>query len=434
MRTCSILAAVFLSILAIPLIIGSMLINGFTQIVLTDDAFVANLSPARIQAQVVAAIPAILNNTITNPTDSESDDVYTTLFPDPTIRNIAREQMPAIMASMEGDFSADQLTKTLATTIPELMQQVVVAAPPCTTSQETDLMARVNAQRELADSLCAPQDPDNQELVVTYINRTMTAALTGDTLTQDPSNPLTSMQSQEITAAIANITQTARQGIIWPATLVIIILALAVRSLRGLCGWVGGLSALSGAGGMGLAAFSQSLLTIDVAAELTQRMPEQAQIVTPFLSLFDGAVFARYVAWLMTVSIGCTVVGVVLVGIALILTPRQPTTPVVLTPLPGTPSAQSSGNDGTTAPVAVELDTNAIPIGNVTGPLAPDDESAATDAHQFSASTQSSTSELDTTQSTTSELDTTQSTTSESPPTDASDPSSPSVGSNDEGR
>ena len=164
---------------------------------------------------------------------------------------------------------------------------------------------------------------------------------------------------------------------------------------------------MSGAGGMGIAALSQSLLSIDVTRELAQHMPDQAQIIIPFVSLIDGDVFRTYVAWLMTVSTACAVVGVVLVIAALFLTPRRPSTPVVLAPLPGTPAAHSSGNDGTTAPVAVELDTNAIPIGKVTGPLAPDDTSAATDAHQFATTSQSTTSELDIPASASTDPDTT---------------------------
>lgn len=406
MRTCSILTAVILSMLAIPMIIGSILINGFAYTVLTNATFVANLSPARIQAQVIAAIPALLNTTVMNPDDSETTDIYNTLFPDPTVRNIAREQMPALMASMDGDFSPAQLTQTLATTVPELMTQVVASAPPCTASQERDLMAIIKASRDLGDSLCAPQDPATRQQLVDYLSQQMTAALRGDTLTQDTTNPLTAMQTQDMTNAITNITLTARQGIIWPVTLVIIILALAVRSIRGFCGWLGGLSLISGAGGMGIAALSQSLLTIDLARELTQRMPEQSQIITPFLSLIDGAVFPPYVSWLMTAYSVCTGVGAVLVVVALFLTPRRPNTPVVLTPLPGTPPAHSSGNDGSTAPVAVELDTNAIPIGKVTGPLAPEDASATTDAHQFVATTQSTTNELDVTPSASNDPDT----------------------------
>lgn len=406
MRTCSILTAVILSMLAIPMIIGSILINGFAYTVLTNATFVANLSPARIQAQVIAAIPALLNTTVMNPDDSETTDIYNTLFPDPTVRNIAREQMPALMASMDGDFSPAQLTQTLATTVPELMTQVVASAPPCTASQERDLMAIIKASRDLGDSLCAPQDPATRQQLVDYLSQQMTAALRGDTLTQDTTNPLTAMQTQDMTNAITNITLTARQGIIWPVTLVIIILALAVRSIRGFCGWLGGLSLISGAGGMGIAALSQSLLTIDLARELTQRMPEQSQIITPFLSLIDGAVFPPYVSWLMTAYSVCTGVGAVLVVVALFLTPRRPNTPVVLTPLPGTPPAHTSGNDGSTAPVAVELDTNAIPIGKVTGPLAPEDASATTDAHQFVATTQSTTNELDVTPSASNDPDT----------------------------
>jgi hypothetical protein len=418
MRTCSILTAVLLSMLVIPMIIGSILINGVTYTVLTDATFVANLSPARIQAQVIAAIPALLNNTVMNPDDSETADIYNTLFPDPTVRNIAREQMPALMASMDGDFSPARLTQTLATTVPELMTQVVESASPCTASQERDLITIINTSRDLGDNLCAPQDPATQQQLVSYLSQQVTAALRGDTLTQDTTNPLTTMQTQDMTDAIANITLTARQGIIWPVTLVIIILALAVRSIRGFCGWLGGLSLISGAGGMGIAALSQSLLTIDVASELTQHMPDQSQIITPFLSLIDGAVFPPYVSWLMTAYSVCAGVGVVLVVVALLLTPRRPSTPVVLEPLPGTPPAHSGGNDGSTAPVAVELDTNAIPIGKVTGPLTPEDASATTDAHQFAATSQSSTSELDVTPSASKEPDT----------------SSPSVGGDAQGR
>ncbi|MFN5933950.1 MAG: hypothetical protein ACK46D_06595, partial [Roseiflexaceae bacterium] len=121
---------------------------------------------------------------------------------------------------------------------------------------------------------------------------------------------------------------------------------------------------------------------------------------------------------LMTAYSVCAGVGVVLVVVALLLTPRRPSTPVVLEPLPGTPPAHSGGNDGSTAPVAVELDTNAIPIGKVTGPLTPEDASATTDAHQFAATSQSSTSELDVTPSASKEPDT----------------SSPSVGGDAQGR
>jgi hypothetical protein len=67
--------------------------------------------------------------------------------------------------------------------------------------------------------------------------------------------------------------------------------------------------------------------------------------------------------------------------------------------------------------VAVELDTNPIPIGKVTGPLTSSGTAATTDAHQFAADTQrNTTSELNTSELNTSELNTSEIATDDPPP------------------
>lgn len=395
MRTCSVIGAVLLSMIAIPMIIGSIVLNGFTNVVLSNPAFVANLSPERMQARVIEALPAIMSAAVANPSDTDTNDIFNTLFPDPTVRNIAREQMPVIVEKMNGDYSVASLERVLNADMPQLMQQVVTAAPACTPAQESDLVALMHAERDLGDSVCQPQDSAVRQQLATYIEVRVRAALQGDTLTANADNPLTTMQMRDITTAIDGITQTARQGIIWPAMLVIIILALAVRTIRGLLGWVGGLAFVSGGIGMAGALAGRSLVNLDMAAALTRNFPEQSQIITPFLTIFDVPVFDAYAHWLIVVFGACIGVGGLLAIIAAVMRSPSTAAPAVLAPLPGTPHAQVTGNDGTTAPVAVEIDTDAIPIGKVTGPLVAEPASATTDAHQFSTPTHSAaTSEL----------------------------------------
>ena len=395
MRTCSIITAVVLSIIAVPMIIGSILANSFTAIVLTDEAFVAQLNPQRIQANVVAALPALLNSVVANPDDADATDIYTGLFPDPTMRAIAREQMPALVAGMQGDFSTASLTTTLDTMLPALMEQTVDAAPPCTADQESALVTIINTKRDLGDALCQPQSPATRQLVITYLQSNMTAALTGETLGQNPENPLTTLQMKDINDAIASITQNTRQGIIWPVTLIIIIMALAVRSVRGLFGWLGSLAFISGAGGLAIAALGQSLLTIDVAAELAKQMPSEYQIIAPFLTIFDSVVLTTYVRWLFVAFGGCAGLGGLGIVIALVLTPRTRGQSAGMTPLPGTPLAHTSGSDGITAPVPIMTNTSAIRMGIVTGELPPEQAptatTATTDAHQFATTPKNAT-------------------------------------------
>lgn len=405
MRTCSVMSAVLLSLLAVPMLVGSIILNGFTTIVLTDTTFVGNLSPQRLQTYVIEALPALLNSAVANPSDSESDDVYNALFSDPTLRNIAREQMPAIIAHMNGDLSTAGLSSAIDSEVPALMQQVVAAAPPCTDAQARELDAIMRTARDLGDGLCLPQDAEQEQRVVEYLSTQMRSALTGDALTNNPENPLTSMQMRDVNDAIATITQSARQGIVWPAVLVVIIMALAVRTLRGFFGWLGGLSLATGSVGMAVALLSKSLLSIDLAATLKQNMADQYQIIAPFLTIFDVPVFATYVAWQSTIFGACMIAGGIGVMIAIVLGVRRQHDNRVLAPLPGTPQAHTPGNDGTTAPVAVELDTNPIPIGKVTGPLTSSGTAATTDAHQFAADTQrNTTSELNTSELNTSEI------------------------------
>jgi len=395
MRTCSIITAVVLSIIAVPMIIGSILANSFTTIVLTDESFVAQLNPQRIQAQVVEALPAILNSVVANPDDADATDIYTGLFPDPTMRAIARDQMPALVAGMQGDFSVTSLTSTLDTMLPALMEQTVDAAPPCTADQESALVTIINTKRDLGDALCQPQSPATRQLVITYLQDNIRAALTGETLSQNPDNPLTTLQMRDVNNAVTSITQEAQQGIIWPVVLVVIIMALAVRSLRGFCGWMGSLTLISGGAGLAIAALGQSLLTMNVAAELAKGMPNEYQIIAPFLTIFDSAALDTYVQWLFVIFGGCAAAGGICIIMALVLAPNKREHSVGVTPMPGTPLAQTSGSDGITAPVPIATNTGAIRIGIVTGELPPEQAptatTATTDAHQFATTPKNAT-------------------------------------------
>jgi hypothetical protein len=187
----------------------------------------------------------------------------------------------------------------------------------------------------------------------------------------------------DVTATITALKAAATQSIAWPAVLLVLIIALAVRSVRELFGWMGALLSVSGLLGLPIAFLNKSLITLDLHDLVMQNAPQQAGIILPFLTIFDDAVFADYVQWITqaySIEIG---LGVVLVIVALLLRQRQQPANSVLAPLPGTPYAQIAGNDGTTAPVAVDVDTGIIPVGHVTKPLSTEETSATTDAHKF---------------------------------------------------
>jgi hypothetical protein len=383
MRTCGIFGAVVLAIIMVPLLVFTILFNGFAQTVLSSASFVAKLNPQTLQRQFNEALPYLIATALQNPDDTDSKQLLTSLFPDPTVQTLASTALPQLITAMNGDYSATGQQTVMDANLAPLLTTMITDAPDCTPSQESAIAIALKGERELGETLCNPQDPAVRSAMTDYFATQLRDALSGKTLVDNPDNPTTATSMADVTAAITALKAAATQSIAWPAVLLVLIIALAVRSLRELLGWLGALLSVSGLLGLPIAFLNKSLITLDLHDLVMQNAPEQAGIILPFLTIFDDAVFADYVQWITLACIIVLGIGIVLVIVALLLRQRQRPANSVLAPLPGTPYAQIAGNDGTTAPVAVEVDTEVIPVGHVTKPLSTEEASATTDPHKF---------------------------------------------------
>ena len=383
MRTCSVFGAVVLAIIMVPLLVFTILFNGFAQTVLSSASFVAKLNPQTLQRQFNEALPYLIVTALQNPDDTNSTQLFATLVPDPTVQTLASTALPQLITAMNGDYSAQSQQTVMDTSLTPLLATIIDGAPDCTPSQESVIAIALNGKRALGETLCNPQDPAVYSAMTDYFATQLRNALSGKTLLDNPDNPTTAASMADVTATITALKAAATQSIAWPAVLLVLIIALAVRSVRELFGWMGALFSVSGLLGLPIAFLNKSLITLDLHDLVMQNAPQQAGIILPFLTIFDDAVFADYVQWITqaySIEIG---LGVVLVIVALLLRQRQQPANSVLAPLPGTPYAQIAGNDGTTAPVAVDVDTGIIPVGHVTKPLSTEEASATTDPHKF---------------------------------------------------
>lgn len=383
MRTCGVFGAVVLAIIMVPLLIFAILFNGFSQTVLSSPSFIAKLNPQTLQRQFNEALPYFIATALQNPNDSDSKQLLTSLFPDPTVQTVASTALPQLITAMNGDYSANGQRSVMDTSLTPLLTTMITDAPACTPSQESSISIALKGNRALGETLCNPQDPTVRSALSHYIATQLSDGLSGKSLLDHPKNPTTTATMADVTANITTLKVAATQSLTVPAILLVLMIALAVRSLRELFGWVGGVLSISGLLGLPIAFLNKSLITLDLHALVMRDAPQQAGMILPFLTIFEDAVFGEYVRWITTAYATVLGVGIILVIIALTLRRQYKPLNTALAPMPGTPNAVVAGNDGTTAQVAVEIDTAEIPIGHVTKPLSTEEASATTDAHKF---------------------------------------------------
>jgi hypothetical protein len=383
MRTCGVFGAVVLAIILVPLFVFAILFNGFSQTVLSSPKFIAKLNPESLQSKFNEALPYLMVTALENPTDTDSKRLFTTLFPDPTVQTLASTALPQLIAELNGDYSAAAQQKVMETKLEPLLTTMIDAAPACSASQEAAIAIALKGKRTLGETLCNPQDPAVHSELTTYFATQLRDALSGKTLLDNPQNPTTTATMADVTTTITTLKVAATQSLTVPAILLVLIIALAVRSLRELFGWLGTLFSISGLLGLPIAFLNKSLITLDLHALVMRDAPQQAGIILPFLTIFEDAIFGEYVRWITTAYATVLGVGIILVIVALMLRRQHKPLNTALAPMPGTPNAVVAGNDGTTAQVAVEVDTAEIPIGHVTKPLSTEETSATTDAHKF---------------------------------------------------
>jgi hypothetical protein len=186
-------------------------------------------------------------------------------------------------------------------------------------------------------------------------------------------------------ATIETMRAGAGQAFIMPAILLVLIMALAVRSVREALVWNGAILLLTGLFGLGIAFTSGSILAINWQELLTQELSSnELSIMTIMLDIFDASAFTALVSWLTTVNGILSVVGVLGIVGSFFAPQPLPPAPAVLTAMPGTPSAIPTMSTSTTNPVATDLSTNALPVGDVTKPLpAEDNNGNKTDQHRL---------------------------------------------------
>lgn len=358
MRTCGIIGASLLSLIAVPALAFAVLFYGFAQIVLGSPAFVAKLDPATLEAQLRKAAPYIVASALENPSDPDSQALLDDILPDPGMRAMATELMPLLLAGTSGDPSADLLGQ-LDTQVAAMYAQ----APTCSAEAEQAYAQALAGTGELPSELCRPSDPALQQQVISMTSDSMRQLFAGlsegpllgaETTTGGPE-----LMGQDITQAIEATRANAGQGFVIPLTLIVLILVLAVRSLRELLGWIGGILLFAGLIGLGIAFASGALLAVDWQAAFSQELKgPELSLALIVLDLFDTDAFGPLVAWLNTVNGGLAAGGLVaMVVSAFMPRPVRPATaPMVADPSVNAIPRMSSGgtqmqDPGATQPI-----------------------------------------------------------------------------------
>lgn len=396
MRTCGIIGAVVLSMIAVPALVFAVLYFGFAHTVLGSPEFVAKLNPANLEAQFRKVAPYIVANALANPDDPESQQLLNDMFPEAGMRAMATEVLPQVLASTNGDLSAEGLATALGSTLDDNVTLLIDQSPECTADVEAELLLAINSGRDLPAELCRPNDPATKQALADALTGSMREAFTAlqsgpfpgsesstDTTTSAGDAP--TVMGQDFTATIETVRAGAGQAFIMPAILLVLIMALAVRSVREALVWNGAIFLFTGLFGLGIAFTSGSILAINWQELLTQELSSnELSIMTILLDIFDASAFTALVSWLTTVNGILSVVGVLGIVASFFAPQPLPPAPAVLTAMPGTPSAIPTMSTSTTNPVATDLSTSALPVGDVTKPLpAEDNDGNKTDQHRL---------------------------------------------------
>lgn len=341
MRTCGIIGASLLSLIAVPALAFAVVFYGFAQIVLGSPSFVAKLEPANIEAQIRNAAPYLVAAALSNPNDPDSQQLINDLIPDPAMRAMVTTLMPMLLEVTNGDLSSASLAQ-----LDSHVTQIIAQAPPCSAEAEAAYVQALAGTGDLPSELCRPNDAVLALQVSTRLADELRQLFDGiaqaPMTTPDGGTAISpQLMGQDITASIAAVRANAGQGFILPLTLIVLVLALAVRSLRELLGWSGGILLFAGLIGLGVAFASGSLLAVDWPAAFRQELqgPELSLALIVF-ELFDTDAFGPLVSWLNTVNGGMAAGGLVAMIVSAFL-PR-PVRPAV-------------------APVMADLSVGAIP-------------------------------------------------------------------------
>ena len=349
MRTCGILSALLLTVIAVPALAVSVLYNGVAQTILVSPSFVASLDPNSMQLRYQQIAPYIVHNALTEP--ESPDSLLTALFPDATTRTTVRQILPDIIAQ-HAEATPDTLTQAFDAHLTAVIMQTFRDAPPCTVEGDAAMMATV-ARNQLPSLECAPTTAAMQQQVIDGANQVIRQAFDQISAVQ----PLFRYTTQDVANRINEARAGAGQSLILPATLIIMVVALAVRSRRQLFGWVSTLLLATAIIGMLLTYAIRLFTPSQLTTVMIQDLPTQAEILLPVIALLSDSAFPAFITWsprTFLLILGSGITGGV---IALVLPKPVTTKPRTSQPLgPQTPII----GDGSTNRVKTDYETDAI--------------------------------------------------------------------------
>lgn len=349
MRTCGILSALLLAVIAVPALAISIIYNGIAQTILISPSFVESIDPSSMNARYQQSVPYLVQRALTEP--DTPDSLQNVLFPDATTRATVRQILPQALQSTT-DLSRTTWDQTFDKNLATAIIQTFEAVPACTPDIEATLSSTL-AQNQLPAFTCAPTNALLEQKVIDSTNQILRSAFNRMTDVQ----PLFQYTTQDVANRISELRNGAGQSLMLPATLIIMVVAFAVRSRRQLFGWMSGILLATAGLGLLLSYWGGTRAASNLDALIIQEYAEFAELLLPLISLINDSAFSLFLAWatrVFLIMLGSGIVGLIIA----MLSPK----PVANMPRTSQPLGghMPSIGDGSTNRVKTDYETNAL--------------------------------------------------------------------------
>lgn len=347
MRTCGILSALFLAIIAVPALAVSILYNGIAQTILVSPNFIENIDPISMNARYQQSAPYVVQRALTEA--DTPDALQTVLFPDATTRATVRQLLPQVLPSITNDVSPTTWDQTFDKNVATVIAKAFEASPPCTPEIESAIGVTL-AQNQLPEFTCAPT---NTQQLVDHANTIMRDSFRRITEVR----PLFQYTTQDVANRINQLRAGAGQSLMLPATLIIMMVAFAVRSRRQLFGWISGVLLSASGLGLLLTYWGGTYTTTNLDALIMQEYTQYAEFLLPLASLINDSEFSTFLAWSTRAFLIVMGGGIIGILVAALLPKPINSIPRTSQPLGG---QMSSIGDGSTNRVKTDYETDAF--------------------------------------------------------------------------
>jgi hypothetical protein len=350
MRTCGILSALFFAMIAVPALAVSILYNGVAQTILISPSFVASIDPASMNARYQQYAPHLVQRALMEP--DNSDALQTVLFPDDTTRATVRQLLPQVISQRSNGIASTPWEATFRTDLTTVITQMLATTPACAPEAETAISATL-AGNQLPALTCAPTSAALQQQIIDTTYQVMRGAFNRITDVQ----PLFRYTTQDVANRINELRAGAGQSLMLPATLMIMVVAFAVRSRRQLFGWISGILLATAGLGLLLTYLGSTRTATNLDALIIQEYTQYAEMLLPLTSLINDSAFSTFIAWttrIFLIMLGSSIIGLI---ITLLLPKPVANIPRTSQPLGG---HMTSIGDGSTNRVKTDYETDAL--------------------------------------------------------------------------